>query len=92
MRPIVTYDTKKDVEAFQEKRKQWEPNYNRTEDFLPSSGMVSPTGRTSLSKPKWKPSPTPDNQRPDEWLGSPSTKKRSWKAKGEIKVLNLDDD
>ena len=92
MRPIVTSTaSQKDIQAYHQARKEWEPEIGRPNEFLPSSGMVSPS-RTKVEKKKWKPTPTEENKRPDDWLGgsSPNRKKRSWKVK-EIKPIILDD-
>jgi hypothetical protein len=91
MEPIVSYGaSKKEIEAYHEARNQLEPERGRPGDFLPSSGMcISP--RKSPVKPKWRATPTEENKRPDEWLGSPNTKKRSWKVK-EIKPIIFNGD
>jgi hypothetical protein len=81
IRPIDTFGaSRKEIEACHEARKQLEPERGRPGDFLPSSGMSSSPQRTE------------ENKRSDEWLGSPSTKKRSWKVKGEIKPINFNGD
>jgi hypothetical protein len=87
MRPIVSYGaSKKEIEAYHEARKQWEPEQGRPGDFLPSSGMCSSPHRRPV-KPKWRATPTEENKRPD---GNGSAvqvreqEKRSWKVNGEI--------
>ena len=54
---------------------------DRPEDFL---GANTSSGRTKVdTKKKWTPTPTTENSRPGDWLGSPgAVKKRSWKVKG----------
>jgi hypothetical protein len=61
-------------------------NGGKVDDYLPSRKSSSQTQR------KWKPTPTAENQRADDWLGgSPAAKKRSWKVKS-IKPVIPDPD
>jgi hypothetical protein len=69
--------------GFKARRANYEENYVKVDDFVcQDQAKVSPH-RFSIEK-KWKPTPSAENARPDDWLGSPSTKKRSWKVKSII--------
>jgi hypothetical protein len=97
MRPIITYNAynanKKEIDAYHQARKEWEPVMGRPDEFLPlSNPTISP--RKSAVKAKWQPTPTEENRRPDEWLASEGSsgvppKKRSWKSKEEIPKINF---
>jgi len=95
MRNTVTY-TQKEIDAYKEARVNSEGNSNRVDEFLPSSGYVSPgasTGRRKLKSPMSGATASRES-RPDGWLGSPArNQKRSWKVKAvkEIKPVDLDD-
>jgi hypothetical protein len=92
MRPIVTYTkpTSQEVDAFRQTIKEYEPQDQRPDEFLPSSmpGFVSP--RVKAVKPKWEATPS---MRPDGWLGirDHSKQRRSWTMKRVITV-NLEQD
>jgi hypothetical protein len=82
--------SEQEVAAFKARRANVDGNGGKVEDFVCSDkSKVSP--RRSSTEKKWKPTPTAENARSDDWLGSPSTKKRSWKVK-EIKTVIPDPD
>jgi hypothetical protein len=81
--------SEQEVAAFKARRATYE-NDGKVDDFV-CSGQSKVSPRRSVTEKKWKPTPTTENARSDDWLGSPSTKKRSWKVK-EIKIVIPDPD
>ncbi len=74
--------TQDEIDAFKARRAQGEGNLGKVDDFVCSDQARASPSRSATSSPrKWKPTPTDENRRTDEWLGSPSTAKRSWKVK-----------
>lgn len=90
--------SQEEIDAFKARSSQYEGNTGKVEDFVNAAqGPASP--RTSLtgSPRKWKPSPTAETRRSNEWVGhgSPCGKKRSWKVKSIKPVvpdLDIDED
>ena len=94
MRPIVlpTFkSSEQEIAEFNQKRREWEAELGRPNEYLPSSDLYEVSPRKKAVKPKWRATPTEVNKRPDEWLGGGcvTKKKRSWKVK-ECPVLDLD--
>jgi hypothetical protein len=81
-------DDKPNVKAYFEMRTVRDGDTNRIDEFLPSAYEAS-TRKKKESVRKWKPTPTTENQRPDEWMGGGVTKQRSWKVKSKIKSINV---
>lgn len=76
--------SQEEIDAFKARRASQEGNVGKVDEWVspsqvPTNGSPSrsPTGR------KWKPTPTDENRRSDEWIGtgSPTGKTRSWKVK-----------
>eukprot|EP00934_Nitzschia_sp_Nitz4_P001581 Nitzschia sp. Nitz4//scaffold53_size117307//52616//52885//NITZ4_003768-RA/size117307-processed-gene-0.156-mRNA-1//-1//CDS//3329554199//1581//frame0 len=83
-----------EINAFKARSVQTEGNSGKVDDYV--NVEQSPRRISSSASPrKWKPTPTDENRRSDEWLGhgSPCGKKRSWKVK-EIQAVvpDLDQD
>jgi hypothetical protein len=57
----------------------------RVDDFVDS---FNNTGRVKSQRKSWTPTPTVENARPDDWLGSPGSSRRSWKAKSHSQKPN----
>jgi hypothetical protein len=78
--------SEEEIAVFKARRATTEGNDGKVDDFVSQDqSKVSP--RRSVNVKKWKATPTAENSRPDDWLGSPSTNKaRSWKVK-EIKTV-----
>mmetsp|Transcript_14266 Transcript_14266/g.40609 ORF Transcript_14266/g.40609 Transcript_14266/m.40609 type:complete len:94 (+) Transcript_14266:166-447(+) len=75
----------KDVQGYRDTMKNYEAEKGQPDDFLPSSGQSTPSAQKKKTvQRKWKPTPTADNRRPDEWMGASPTgskPRRSWKVK-----------
>jgi hypothetical protein len=72
--------SEQEIAAFKERKAMFEGNDGKVDDFVSQDqSKVSP--RRSSNVKKWKPTPTAENARSDDWLGTPSTKLRSWKVK-----------
>jgi hypothetical protein len=74
--------SQEEIDAYKARRASNEGDVGRVDDWA-SSGQdpVSPRKSQTGAK-KWAPTPTDDNKRADDWLGSsPVGKKRSWKVK-----------
>lgn len=78
-----------DIEAYKKNLYGNDNNSGKVDEFLPSSGMASPRKSSSQTQRKLKPTPTAENQRSDDWLGSSpmGKKKRSWKVKSVKTVI-----
>jgi hypothetical protein len=74
---------KPDASKFIQMRKETEGDSNRVDEYLPGCDPSgSSFGRQKKGpKKKWTPTPTEENARPDEWLGSPGRTRRSWAPK-----------
>ena len=71
--------------AFQARRKNYELDKSKPDDFV-CSGQGAPVSprKSATTQRKWNPTPTDENRRSDDWLGgSPTGQKprRSWKVK-----------
>jgi hypothetical protein len=74
--------SQEEIDAYKARRASNEGDVGRVNEWAcTDQGVVSP--RKSVNSPrKWTPTPTDDNRRSDDWLGSsPVGKKRSWKVK-----------
>jgi hypothetical protein len=79
--------TEQEIAAFKARKALYEGNDgDKVDDFVNTDQAKASPRRCSTEK-KWKPTPTTDNARSDDWLGSPSTKKRSWKVKSISAVI-----
>ena len=81
--------SQEEIDAFKARRAQGDGdgNLGKVDDFVcfdQDATRRSPGGASPTKSPtarKWKPTPTLENRRSDEWLGSPTPPKRSWKVK-----------
>jgi hypothetical protein len=82
--------SKQEIAAFKARKAMYDGSDGRVDDFVCQNQSKVSLSRSSVEK-KWKPTPTVENARSDDWLGSPATKKRSWKVKA-IKTAMPDPD
>jgi hypothetical protein len=74
--------TQEEIEAYKGRRSQTDGNLGKVDDFVNSGqGSATFSPRSPTATRKWKPTPTDENRRSDEWLGSPNKTRRSWKVK-----------
>ena len=75
--------TQEEIDAFKSRRSQGEGNLGKVDDFVCTDQAQSSPRRSSTSSPrKWgQASPGEANSRVDDWLGSPTKPRRSWKVK-----------
>lgn len=75
--------TAEEIEAFKARRAQGDGNLGKVDDFVNSDQAASSPRRSATNSPrKWKATPTDENRRSGDWLGSsPTGAKRSWKVK-----------
>mmetsp|Transcript_56154 Transcript_56154/g.162687 ORF Transcript_56154/g.162687 Transcript_56154/m.162687 type:complete len:89 (+) Transcript_56154:88-354(+) len=85
--------TQEEIDAFKARRSQGEGDLGKVNDFVSADQAAQVSPSRSPTARKWKPTPTDENRRSDEWLGSPTKGRRSWKVKEVVKpnVPNLDD-
>ena len=67
-----------DASIYHAIRKQKEGDTSRNDEYVGSSNN---TGRIKLEKKKWTPSKPVESSRVDDWLGAPSSMKKSYKVK-----------
>ena len=81
--------TQEEIDAFKARRTQTEGDLGKVDTFVNAAQEIyaSPTTTRSPLTRKWKPTPTDENRRSDDWLGSPPITKRSWKAKSPVSTL-----
>mmetsp|Transcript_144303 Transcript_144303/g.204059 ORF Transcript_144303/g.204059 Transcript_144303/m.204059 type:complete len:96 (-) Transcript_144303:210-497(-) len=88
--------SQEEIAAFKARLVNAEGDAGKVDDFLPGSGqesfVSSPRGRSSTSSDRFRSKATPTSVN-DDWIGggSPTGKKRSWKAKS-IKAVIPDPD
>jgi len=84
--------SEEEIAAFKARRAQGEGNQEKVDDFVNSDQAKASPRRSAAGSPrKWTPTPTDDNKRSDDWLGSPGAARRSWKPKSTKPVVpNLD--
>jgi hypothetical protein len=74
--------SQEEIDAFKQRRSQTDGDVGRVDEFVSADqGKPSPRRSSAGSPRKWKPTPTDENRRSDEWLGSPTKGRRSWKVK-----------
>ena len=86
--------SEEEIAAFKARRSQGEGSLGKVDDYVngAQSKFDSPRRSATSSPRKWKPTPTSENKRTDDWLGASPTKvTRSWKVKSTKPVVpNLD--
>lgn len=87
--------SQEEIDAFKARMHQGEGNVAKVDDFVnQAQEQQSPRRSLTNSPRKWNPTPTDENRRSDDWIGtgSPTGKKRSWTVKSVKPVIpNMDD-
>ena len=75
--------SQEEIEAFKARRAQGDGNLGKVDDFVCTDQAKASPRRSSTNSPrKWgQSSPEEANSRVDDWLGSPTKARRSWKVK-----------
>ena len=90
--------SQEEIDSFKARRSEYEDNVGKVDAFVcAEQGPGSPRRSSGSPRKSWKPTPTSETRRSNEWIGhgSPMGKKRSWKVKSIKPIvpdLNDDDD